>query len=129
MAPTRYELVASVVALQEITTGEPALAERRRALLGDLPLLEPSAESRRLTQQLLNLRRLPPSATVDAEHVAAATIGAVDYLVTWNLRHLAGAVVRRRREDALRQLGFDPPTRCTPEELLADTSDLGGPDV
>ena len=129
MAPTRYELVASVVVLQEITAGEPALAERRRALLGDLPLLELSAESRRLTHHLLNLRLLPPNATVDAEHVAVATIGAVDYLVTWNLRHLAGAVVRRRLEDALRQLGFDPPTLCTPEELLADTSDLGGPDV
>lgn len=41
----------------------------------------------------------------------------------------AGAVVRRRLENALRKLGFDPPTLCTREELLADTPDAGGRDV
>ena len=128
-APTRYDLVASVVVLQEVRAGDPALAERRTVLLGDLPLLGLTSESRRLAKHLLTAGLVPPNSTADAEHVALATIGTVDYLVTWNLRHLAGAVIRRRLENALRKLGFDPPTLCTPEELLADTSDAGGSDV
>ena len=36
-----------------------------------------------------------------------------------NLRHLAGAVARRRIEHELRRLGYEPPTICTPEELMS----------
>lgn len=129
LAATQFELVASVVVLQEVRVGNPVVAERRVALLHGIPLLALTSEARQLARHLLSVRLLPPNATVDAEHVAVATIGAVDYLVTWNLRHLAGAVVRRRLEHALRVLGFEPPTLCTPEELLVDTSDIGGPDV
>lgn len=56
----------------------------------------------------------------DALHVAAAAVNGVEYLVTWNLRHLAGAVIRRRLKNPLRDRGHDPPTICTPEELLGE---------
>lgn len=128
-APERYELVASITVLQEVRVGNPTLAERRLALLGDLPLLQLTPAARQLAKQLLAAGVVPSNSGADAEHVALATVGAVDYVVTWNLRHLAGAVVRRQLENALRKLGFDPPTLCTPEELLADTPDAGGRDV
>ena len=51
--------------------------------------------------------------------LAVATIGNADYLLTWNLKHRAGAVARRRPEQELRLLGHQPPTICTPEELRA----------
>ena len=98
-------------------------------MVGNLPLLGLTREARDLARQLVTVGVVPAHATADAEHVALATIGAVDYLVTWNLSHLAGAVVRRRLESALRKLGFDPPTLCTPEELLPDPSETGGRDV
>jgi hypothetical protein len=62
---------------------------------------------------------VPPAVADDALHLAVATISRVDYLLTWNLRHLAGAVARRRIERELRALGHEPPTICTPEELKA----------
>jgi hypothetical protein len=128
-APARFDLVASVVVLQEVTAGDPALAERRVGLLGSIALLGLSPDARDLARQLVTSGAVPPRATADAAHVALATVGAVDYLVTWNLRHLAGAVVRRRLENALRRLGFIPPILCTPEELLPDTREAGGSDV
>lgn len=128
-AATRFDLVASVLVLQEVSAGDPSVAERRLALVGNLPLLGLTREARDLARQLVTVGVVPAHATADAEHVALATIGAVDYLVTWNLSHLAGAVVRRRLESALRKLGFDPPTLCTPEELLPDPSETGGRDV
>lgn len=105
------------------------MAERRLVLLSGLPLVEVTPEARDLAGNLLAAGLVPADATADALHVAIAAVHHVDYLVTWNLRHLAGAVVRRRIERALRQRGFEPPTLCTPEELLADISDSGGLDV
>ena len=71
-----------------------------------------------LAAGLLRAGHLPPKATFDALRLAVAAAGRADYLATWNMRHLAGAVVRRRLERALRAAGYDPPTLCTPEELL-----------
>jgi hypothetical protein len=49
-----------------------------------------------------------------------ATANGIDYLLTWNIRHLANAAMRRRIEDACRGAGFAAPVLCTPEELMED---------
>jgi hypothetical protein len=51
------------------------------------------------------------------------TFHAVDFLLTWNVRHIAGAVVRRRIEDACRSQGYAAPVLCTPEELMSEPPD------
>ena len=61
---------------------------------------------------------LPKSARVDAVHVAIAAIPRVDYLLTWNLRHLANAALRGKIDSACRAAGLVPPIICTPEELM-----------
>jgi len=53
-------------------------------------------------------------------HVALATVHGMEYLLTWNCRHIANARVRLRIESACRAKGFDPPVICTPEELMAE---------
>ena len=54
----------------------------------------------------------------DALHIGIAAANGVDYLPTWNIRHLANASMRRRIEDACRANGFEAPVLCTPEELM-----------
>ncbi len=61
---------------------------------------------------------LPAKASVDALHIAVATVHGVDYLVTWNCTHIANAALRQRIERICRSLGYQPPTICTPQELL-----------
>ena len=55
---------------------------------------------------------------MDAVHVAVAAVNGIDFLVTWNLRHLANAVRRGKIEETCRAAGTAPPIICTPEELL-----------
>jgi hypothetical protein len=71
-----------------------------------------------LAKTLLNAGALPPKARVDAVHVAIAAENGMDYLLTWNLRHLANAVIRGKIEEACRRAGLRPPMICTPEELM-----------
>lgn len=46
--------------------------------------------------------------------------GAVDFLVTWNCRHLANAVHRHRIEEVVETQGYRCPVICTPEEPMEE---------
>lgn len=63
---------------------------------------------------------------MDAVHIAAAVSCPVDYLLTWNFKHLANAVIRTKIEKALRLKGYEPCTICTPEELMEDFNNARG---
>ena len=43
---------------------------------------------------------------------------AIPFLLTWNCRHLANAVMRPVIETVCKAKGFKAPIICTPEELL-----------
>lgn len=84
-----------------------------------------------LTRRLLALGAFPSEAAADAAHVGIAAVNRVDYLLTWNLRHIAGAAARSRIEHACRKAGYEPPVICTPNEPMEeyDHGDKGdGPD-
>jgi len=55
---------------------------------------------------------------VDAFHISTAAIHGIDHLLTWNCRHIANPSLRPAIETICRDLGFEPPTICTPWELL-----------
>ena len=130
VARPRFAVVASALVLQEAGAGDPEMARRRVALLAGVPLLAVGPEAVALAAEFVRAGLLPPKSSADALHVALAAVGRVDYLVTWNIRHLAGAVARRRIEGALRARGFEPPTLCTPEELLeAPGPEAAGPEA
>lgn len=66
---------------------------------------------------------IPPSEPRDALHVAIAAVHGVEYLVTWNFKHIANATLRTTIEEVIRENGFAPPIICTPEELAGMTDD------
>jgi hypothetical protein len=67
---------------------------------------------------LLDEVPLPPKAATDALHIAVAAVNGVEYLLTWNCRHIANPALRPRIESVCRRMGFEPPVICTPQELL-----------
>ena len=120
-ASRRFELVMSELVLEEAGVGDPEAANARLAALAPLGVLGTSAEALRLTQRLVADGAVPPRAAQDAAHVAiAAAIAAahgVEFLATWNFRHIANAAARRRIEAVCRDSGFEPPVLCAPDEL------------
>ena len=111
-------MVASAIVVREASAGDPELAAKRMALIADCDLLQITDAVDRLAALLLARGLVPATVPNDALHIAVATVGGAEYLLTWNLRHLAGAMPRRRIEQELRRLGHEPPTICTPEELM-----------
>ncbi len=110
--------VTSRITLMEAGKGNPEAASRRLAALEPIMILSVSLEAESLARTYLEEKLIPEQAELDALHLALASAHGVDYLLTWNCRHLAAAVVRRRLASINTREGFPIPVICTPEELM-----------
>ena len=119
-APERFLLVASELVLTEAAEGDTDAARSRLTALEVVTRLDATEDAESLTRRLLELGAFPSEAAVDAGHVAIAAANKVDYLLTWNLHHIANAAARSRIERACRKAGYEPPVICTPNELMGE---------
>lgn len=114
----QFACVISQEVIAEALEGDASTAAKRMEALRDLPLIAGGAESAKLAADLLERGLFPDNARADANHLAVATCAAVDYLLTWNYRHLANAQVLHQLEKFLGGRGLHLPRVCTPEELM-----------
>ena len=112
-----FDLYISQLVLDEAGAGDPTAAADRLRLLEGLPLLGESAKADRLADLLIARHLLPAKAAADAQHVALAATAGVDYLLTWNCKHIANADLLPALYETLRAEGFPPPLIVTPEEF------------
>lgn len=94
------------------------MAQARLAILDKLPLLDETVEVETLAKMLVDKGPLPMKATVDAAHIAIAAFYGMDYLLTWNCKHIANARMWPGVAMICRRHGYEPPFICTPAELL-----------
>lgn len=118
-----FEVLASELVVQEASVGDRDAAQDRLVVLNTQTLLEITESSRDLARELVIAAAIPAKAAEDALHLAIAATNGVEYLATWNCRHLANATMRERIETVCRDAGYQPPIICTPEELLEVNSD------
>ncbi|NEP63131.1 MAG: type II toxin-antitoxin system VapC family toxin [Symploca sp. SIO2G7] len=69
-------------------------------------------------QVLIDQHILPLKALEDALHIAIATKNHVDYLMTWNCKHIANAEIQKKIINLCYSLGYASPLICTPLELM-----------
>jgi predicted nucleic acid-binding protein len=113
-----FILYASEVVLDEAARGDEEIASQRLSLLEPLMLLDLTEEAMELAQEFLQQSNLPPKAANDALHIALATVYGLDYLLTWNCKHIANAQIQRKLSQISSALGYDLPAICTPYELM-----------
>jgi hypothetical protein len=113
-----YELFSSVVAMDEARKGDVSLATERLAYFAEVTMLDLTDEATNLAVELLRHTRIPPKADVDALHVALAAVHGMDYLISWNCKHIVNGNILPRVYAICRGLGYEPPLICTPQELL-----------
>jgi predicted nucleic acid-binding protein len=114
----QFTCYISQTVIDEASAGDPSEAQKRLAVLATLAALDVTPEAGTLAQAILASGVLPPSAVRDAVHVAVAAVHEIDYLLTWNCKHLANAQIMRKIESVCQALGHRMPIICTPEELM-----------
>lgn len=113
-----FELYVSAVVLAEVARGDEQYAAARTAIAQRLTIVEMSEQSAVLADALVERAGLPPSAYEDALHIAAAATSGMDYLLTWNCKHIANGVIVPRVNRVIRSFGYEPPLIYTPQQLM-----------
>jgi hypothetical protein len=114
----RFVLVISPTVISEVRRGDTEAIQHRLNLVSDITRLPMSGTISNLTQNLLNTGAVPRNAEADATHIAIAAVHNIEYLATWNYKHIVNVHKRQHIEQVCRNSGFQPAIICTPAELI-----------
>jgi hypothetical protein len=73
-----------------------------------------------LAQAYLDNTQLPEKCRLDWLHIATASFYAVDFLVSWNCKHIVNGIIIGKITQVNQGLGLKTPNIRTPEELYGD---------
>jgi hypothetical protein len=113
-----FQICISQLVIDEASAGDPGAARERMLAIRDFPLLDITPEVEQLASAILGSGILPRKSATDAAHIAIASVHGMDFLLTWNCAHIANAFVAKAVAHMCRQLGWECPVICTPEELF-----------
>jgi hypothetical protein len=113
-----FQLYSSQAVVKETSQGDVVIASQRLEILANLSLLDLNQAVLDLAEQFLERSNLPAKADIDAVHIAAATVHGMDYLLTWNCKHIANAQIQGKLAEISLDFGYELPILCTPYELL-----------
>ena len=113
--PRMKVYVSDMVILEVRASSDAAMRDRTLGLISEFEMLSLTDDSRELAKLYLRHRRLPEA---DANHIAIASLEGMDFLVTWNLRHLMKAGTQAMVRQVNMSLGLPVPHIVTPEDFL-----------
>lgn len=114
---SRFHLVTSSVTLFELARApQPKRLSATRLMVG-VELLPEVEQIRELRSAYIESLSMPDEAAGDADHLAFASAYRVDFLLTWNCRHLANANKFRQLGVVNARFGLPLPIIVTPLQL------------
>jgi len=117
---SRYAIFVSAVVMTEATRGDRKAAEKRAEFLEQFSVLDTMPGIQPLIELYLDKSVVPIGNAEDAAHLAFASIHKIEFLCTWNFKHLANPFALRRLREVNEKKGLFVPQVCTPEELLGE---------
>lgn len=111
----KYDVFISTTVLEEIEEGDPNAARERVRVIAGIPMLEMNENVNALGLAILQMNHIPKNCRLDAFHLAFAAVYGMDFLVTWNQKHLINAMFRRSIEDVIISYQYKFPYITTPE--------------
>ncbi len=115
-----YALFTSNLVIAEASQGDTQRSQERLQTLREIKRLTINTACEELAEKLILHSPIPDNAQDDALHIAVASYHAVDFLLTWNFRHLANAHLIPKVRTIVEESGYQFPQICTPEELTGE---------
>jgi hypothetical protein len=116
-----FELYTLQLVIREASRGDRQAVEKRLEALQNIPLLESNPAALELAEIFLYQQHvIPEKAREDAFHIAMAITQNMDYLLTWNCKHIANAELQKVIAQISHREGYEMPVLCTPEVLMGD---------
>jgi hypothetical protein len=90
----------------------------RLEALAQMPVLPTHKQAVAIAGTQLSAGLNPWEASADTLHIALAATHGMDYLLAWNCKHIANALIRNRIVTLVEGAGYSCPVICTTEALL-----------
>jgi hypothetical protein len=116
-------LRVSALVEDEIGRGDPSAAKRRLVHIEQIPSLAATDNALFLSEKLIAENAIPTGSEDDALHIAIAATQGVDYLLTWNFKHINNTETKKLITRVVESLGYVCPLLCSPEELGGPSND------
>jgi len=113
----KYEVYISELVIEEISSGDKEAAQKRLDVVKQIPNLEITEIAKDLATLLISSGAVPENSPEDALHIGLAAAQGVEYLLTWNFKHINNATKRADITQLIESQGFLSPVLCSPEEL------------
>lgn len=114
----RFDLYTSNITVEEAGRGDSVAGARRLDALSGISILPITEATVELSKEPLRRGVLPAKAENDALHVAVSAVHGINYLLTWNCRHLDNAEIKPVIRNVCALCGQTSPEICTPQELM-----------
>ena len=114
----QFDVYISDYVLEEVKLGRKNEAEARILATKSFPILPEVSEIYDLANEYIKRLALPDNGKIDAFHLAIAAVHEIDFLLSWNCKHIANALKYRKIREINQRLGFFVPIICTPRELM-----------
>lgn len=123
---SKCDIYISQFVEDESESGNPERAAMRRASIANIPSLDGSvSEVADLAEKLIAVHAVPGTETTDASHIATAAVYGIDFLLTWNCRHMANPVTMPLTATTIIKEGYKCPVIITPSEFLERREEIG----
>lgn len=113
-----FELCVAQPVLDECGDGDPDAARMRLDVLRDATMLELTLGALELADEIVVAGALPPKVATDATHIAVAAANSVQYLLTWNCKHIANPALWPTLGRLCDRRGLKLPVIVTPAQFL-----------
>lgn len=113
----RHEVLVSAEVVFELSKPEYPQREDALQFIDGIEALQLTADVAGMAAVLVRERVMPGPLTGDAMHVAAATVYGFEYVLSWNVRHLANPNKVRHLNAICLRFGLMPPQIVTPDHL------------
>jgi predicted nucleic acid-binding protein len=119
---SRHVLNISQEVVTELSSPRYPRRDEALALIQSIPLLAVTDDVLGLAAILVRQKVMPAPVAGDAIHIATAAIHGIEYVLSWNVRHLANPNKLTHLRAVCLRVGLVPPQIVTPD-LLWESSD------
>ena len=113
-----YQSFVSDTVVEEASCGDTIRASRRLEIIGTFEVLEINQHVQMVAKKLISEQAIPTKCPEDALHIACAAVNGIDFILTWNFKHINNPFMIKKISEVITKSGYVMPVICSPEEFL-----------
>lgn len=115
---SQYEVHISDIVIEEASRGDGIKVQERLFAIHTFAVLETDNKTQELAERLIQDEAVPAKCPEDALHIAVAATHGINFILTWNFKHINNPFMMKRITDVVSKAGYSMPVICSPEEFM-----------